>query len=158
MSEHTVLLQQGQRKGSKQIYMVLAGYILLFSSGLFLLLGGVTALLPNRFFIRMTPVIPLDYVYLTLTSLLSGTYISLHLYQKQYQNRTCTIAAYSGGAGGFLGFGCSLCNKPLLLLLGATGVLTYVEPYRPLMGGIGILLLAYAVYSKGRSVKQRETG
>ena len=58
----------------------------------------------------------------------------------------------SGGVFGFLCFGCSICNQLLILLLVITRVLTYIEPYRPLIGSIGIGLLGYAVYNKGKLV------
>ncbi|RMF90462.1 MAG: hypothetical protein D6736_06700 [Nitrospinota bacterium] len=137
-------------------YLGILGYALLFGTGFFLLFGVVTVLIPNRFFLRMTTTTPLDYLFLTLTSGLLGTYLSLHLFQRRQGRGACTVAAYGGGVGGFLGFGCALCNKPLLLLLGVSGVLTYIEPYRPLIGSLGIGLMGYAVYRKGKGIVHPE--
>lgn len=106
----------------------------LYSILFFVAFGIVTVLIPNKIFFRMTSINYLDYLFLTLTSILLGIYTSLHIYQKkQKSNKKCTASAYSGGIFGFLGFGCSICNKILILLLGVAGVLTYIEPYRPLL-------------------------
>ena len=74
-------------------------------------------------------------------------YVSLYLHQKK-ENKKCNVSAASGGIFGFLGFGCSICNKILILFLGVAGVLTYVEPYRPFIGFVGVGLMSYAVYTK----------
>ena len=133
-------------------------YLLLglaFSIGIFMLFGSVTALIPNAFFKRMSQATLLDYIFLAITSLLTGAYISLSIYQKRHISRKCDIAAAGGGIGGFLGFGCAVCNKILVWLLGIGGVLTYVEPYRPFIGSVGIGLMSYAVYKKGNAIMQR---
>jgi len=133
-------------------YWKIVGFASLYSILFFVLFGTVTILIPNKFFARMTPVTALDYVFLIFTSLLLGTYVSFHQYQKKYGSKKCGIAATSGGVFGFLGFGCAVCNKILVLLLGFAGVLMYIEPYRPQIGLVGVGLLGYAVYSKGKSI------
>jgi len=125
---------------------------LVISIAIFISLGVLTAVIPNQFFVRMTAINYLDYVFLALTSILMGTYVSLSIYSKKNGNTLCKPAAYSGGIFGFLGFGCALCNKLLLLLLGAAGVLTYVEPFRPVLGSVGIGLMGFAVYGKGNDI------
>jgi uncharacterized membrane protein len=126
----------------------------IYSAGIFVIFGIVTVLIPNKFFLRMTPVTYLDYLFLIFTSILLGVYIAFTIYQKKHNRKLCTTAAYSGGVFGFLGFGCSICNKILILLLGVAGVLTYIEPYRPFIGFAGIGLMSYAVYSKVREVQR----
>jgi len=133
-------------------YLKIIGSSLLYSIILFVTFGVLTVLIPNKFFARMTSVTTLDYVFLVLTSLLSGIYLSFHQYHKKYGSKKCDIAATSGGIFGFLGFGCAICNKVLVLLLGITGVLTYIQPYQPLIGFTGVGLLGYSVYSKGKGV------
>ncbi len=129
-----------------------AGIAVLFSTVAFLGLGIVTDLIPNRFFLRMVPPNPVDYLFLTLTSVLLGTYISFHMHLKRRASTACTLTAGTGGVGGFLGFGCALCDKLLVLLLGVAGVLTFIEPYKPLFGTIGVLMLGYAVYRSGKAL------
>jgi len=119
---------------------------------LFIIFGIVTVLIPNRYFIRMTSVTALDYAFLLLTSVLTGFYISLHSFQKKHNDLACDAAAAGGWLGGFLGFGCPICNKILVLVLGVAGVLTFIEPYRPLIGLTGVIFMGLALYSKSMSV------
>ncbi len=128
-------------------------YGILSSLIFFFLFGIVTALIPTDFFRRMSPITILDYVFLILTSMLLGSFISLHYYHKT-KNKLCTSSAVTGGIGGFLGFGCSLCNKLLIFILGVAGVLAYIEPYRPLIGFTGIGLMGLALFSKIKDIKK----
>jgi len=117
------------------------------ATSLFLLFGLVTDLIPNPFFLRMVPIVFLDYFFLTSSSLLLGSYISINLYNKNISKK-CDISTYSGGVGSFLAFGCPVCNKILLILFGATTLLTYFEPYRHLLGFISLSILSAALYFK----------
>jgi hypothetical protein len=134
-------------------YWKIGGFASLYSTIFFVVFGVLTVLIPNKFFARMTPVTAPDYIFLIFTSLLLGTYLSFHQYQKKHGSKKGCVAATSGGVFGFLGFGCSICNKLLILLLGVAGVLAYVEPYRPLIGSFGIGLMVYAIYIKGQQLK-----
>ena len=147
---HKVVKKMDKEQKSK--YLNLGFYTIIFSSIFFIVFGVVTVLIPNKFFARMASVTALDYIFLVLTSLFLGTYLSLHRYKKKHEGKVCGVAAASGGIGGFLGFGCAICNKLLVLLLGAVGVLTYIEPYRPFIGMAGISLMGFAVYKKSLGV------
>ena len=53
-----------------------------------------------------------------------------------------------GGAGGLLTFfavGCPVCNKLVLLALGASGAMTYFEPVQPVLSLLAVVLLAWAM-------------
>ena len=139
-------------ENSGRMHWKIVGISAVYSILFFMVFGIVTAIIPNDFFGRMSPVGMPEYVFLILTSLLLGTYMGLHEYQKRYGSKKCDAAAVAGGVGGFLGFGCAMCNKILILLLGAAGVLTYIEPYQSVIGFIGVGLLSYAVYGKWKDV------
>ena len=112
------------------------------SAGIFLGLGTLTALWQNPFFIRMTPISAWDFVILGLEALLLGLYLGI-------RSPACGIKRASiGGVLGFLGFGCSICNKILMLIFGASFLLIYFEPYRYLIGFLGIALIAIALQRK----------
>ena len=116
---------------------------------IFFIFGVVTVLIKNPFFIRMTPVYWYDYVFLVLTSILSGAYIGLWHYNKNNQkniNPKCDYAATGGAVGGFFSFGCAICNKLLIWILGLSGVIAYFMPIQPILGVISMILLGYAVY------------
>jgi len=110
--------------------------------GVFLVLGTVTSLWNNPFFARMTGVNTLDYLILGMESLLFGLLLGV-------KTGSCSVkSAGTGGVLGFLGFACPVCNKLLLLIFGGTFLMTYFEPIRPLLGLLGILILAYLLYKK----------
>lgn len=120
----------------------------------FLFFGSVTTLLQNPYFTRMTPVGVFDYVILALTSLLLGVYAGLRRYHRNAaSSAACSYAAGGGVAGGVLSFGCALCNKLFLLLLGVGGVTALIMPLQPYLGVLGVLLLGFAVYKEFRRVK-----
>ncbi len=118
--------------------------LLLFGGFFFLIFSFGTAIVPNDIFVRMTPVMTLDYVFLFLTSILFGAYLAIQHYPVKEEMK-CSASAFGGGLLGFLGFGCSICNKLLVLLLGVTGVFTLFEPIKPLFGVLGVIFLSYAV-------------
>lgn len=120
----------------------------------FTLLGGVTALLKNPYFTRMTLVGVFDYAILVLTSLLFGAYVGLRRHhQNVASSATCSYAAGGGVMGGVLSFGCALCNKLFLLLLGVSGVTAFIMPLQPYLGILGMLLLGFAVFKEFRRMK-----
>lgn len=121
---------------------------------LFITLGGVAALIPNPLFIRMTPVGVLEWVSLAVTSALLGSYLGLRHYTRHKGFGHCNIRAGAGGVLGFLAFGCSICNKLLVLAFGVSGVLTYFEPLRPLFGVVSVPVLLYAHFGLIRRLRR----
>lgn len=108
------------------------------------------AVLANPFFVRMTPVRPLDIVLLALTALLAG------LLGATYARPGVAAPAGSrGGVGGILALlaiGCPVCNKIVVALLGVSGALAYFEPIQPLLGVAGLILLFTAFRLRLRSL------
>ncbi len=127
---------------SKQKYWLLG---ISSAIGFALLLGIPTALIKTPFFTRMIPSTPLDYVFFILSSLLMGAYVGVHYYKKNTATK-CTALTTTGGVGSFLAFACPICNKLLVLLFGTTILMTYLEPYRPLIGVVSTGLLGAALY------------
>ncbi|PIN81890.1 hypothetical protein COV11_00860 [Candidatus Woesearchaeota archaeon CG10_big_fil_rev_8_21_14_0_10_30_7] len=113
--------------------------------GFFLLFGIITSIIPTSLFIRMTRVTLLDWFFLSLSSILIGTYVSVHLYKKK-TTKNCNMIATTGGIGSFFAFACPICNKLLVLLVGTTALMTYFEPYQPILGFASNGLLAGALY------------
>ena len=115
---------------------------LIIASAAFLLLGTITALWNNSFFIRMTEVSVWDYIILSFESLLIGLFFGIQA------PHCATKKAGIGGVLGFVGFGCSVCNKILLLLFGSSFLLSYFEPVRHYAGALGLLLFSYALIQR----------
>lgn len=113
---------------------------------LFFLFALPSAVIPNTFFIRMTPPTIYEWFVLITTAILGGTYIGLYYYKKQQQNTKAACAVTGGSFLGFLTYGCAFCNKILIFILGISGIMTYFLPIQPYLGGVGIILLSYGIY------------
>ncbi|MDH4224959.1 MAG: hypothetical protein OEW12_04890 [Deltaproteobacteria bacterium] len=119
------------------------------AAALFFFFGTLTALwktpltdLTGFRFVRMTPLTGWELPLLALESLLLGGYLALRA-------TPCAVKkAGFGGLLGFLGFACPACNKILMLVFGAGVLQTWFEPIQPLVGAIGIGLLAMALGQK----------
>lgn len=116
--------------------------------GVFLVFGLVSDLIPNPVFVRMVATAWWDYMFLTLTAVLAGVYI--------WQRATLTTetgdyAATGSTLGGFLAFACPICNKALLLLLGASTAMTVFDPLRPFLGAASLLLFVSVIYYQRRN-------
>ncbi len=102
-------------------------------------LGTVSALWDNPFFIRMTPTGTWEIVMLAVIAVLLGVYTAI-------RRPFCSVkTAGAGGVLGFLGVACPVCNKILLLLFGGELLLTYYEPNRVYLAALGVLTVLAAV-------------
>lgn len=119
----------------------------------FLIFGTVTALIPNSYFTRMILSKPLDYAFLTLTSILLGAYAGLHFYGKKISSKKEDVVLAGGTISGIFSFSCPICNTILVSLFGVTFVSAYFEPLRPALGVLGIGVLLAVVYMKLQSLK-----
>jgi len=114
--------------------------------------GTLTALWDNPLFMRMTPVYRWDFVLLGAEALLLGLYLGL-------EGGSCAVKPASiGGVLAFLGFGCSVCNKILLLIFGSGLLLTYFEPVKHPLGVLGLGVLAWALFKKLRLRREQRGG
>jgi len=101
----------------------------------FVVLGTVTALWDNPFFVRMTPAGGWEITLLGGLSALSGIYVAI-------RRPFCSVkGAGAGGILTFLGIACPVCNKLLLLLFGGQLLLTWFEPVRIYLAAAGVLLV-----------------
>jgi hypothetical protein len=113
------------------------------SAGFALLTGIPTDIVPTALYQRMTPVVWWDYpvwaVSSVLAGLLAGTYVRAGSKVDRSGNSRSGIA---GGLLSFFAVGCPICNKLVVALLGVGGALTYFGPVQPLLGVLGVVLLA----------------
>ncbi|HEX8012310.1 MAG TPA: hypothetical protein VF814_15450 [Casimicrobiaceae bacterium] len=125
---------------------------ILAAIGSFLLLGTVTALWPNPFFVRMTPTSSFEVAFLAAQSMLLGVYLAIPV-------TGCAVKlAGTGGVANFLGVACPICNKVLVLLFGAQALLTYLEPARIYLAAGGALLTGIAVVFRWRRFQAAQAG
>ena len=113
------------------------------SIGSFLLFGVVTGLLPNPVYVRMVPRTLFDYTFLILTSLFAGVYVAQQSTTNHHKDDRLALGSTIVG---FLAFGCPICNVFLLALFSNSVLMTYLNPYRPLLGVISIVLFAGLLY------------
>jgi len=115
-------------------------------------IGLPTAVIPNPFFVRMTPVRPHDYALLAATAVLVGALVGSYWLPAR---RVCGLQEgklLGGGLLTLLAVGCPVCNKVVVLLLGASGALAYFEPLQPLLGVLSLGLLVVALRLRWRAI------
>ncbi|HET9017538.1 MAG TPA: hypothetical protein VFN57_18200 [Thermomicrobiaceae bacterium] len=127
------------------VYAVLAGVFTLLAVGI------PTVLIPNHLFSRAVPTRPVDYVIYGITVALAAVLGAAYALPAACPLRTNRLTA--GGFLSFLAVGCPVCNKVVVLLIGATGALTYFQPIQPLLGVAGIVLLASGLVLRLRDVR-----
>lgn len=137
-------------KNSAKLHAIVIGIV--SAAVILLFFGAITALIPTGFFTRMFPAAMIDYLLLILTSVLVSAFIGLHVYEKSYRTSKESYVAAGGSAAGFFAVSCPLCNMLLVFLLGTGTVFAYVEPARPAIGAIGIVILALLLFIKTRRI------
>ena len=119
----------------------------------FLCLGGVgviTAIIPNALFARIVEPTIWSYIFWLAPAALFGplaaSYVlpSAAVCEVQRAGQTTTV----GSVLSFLAVGCPVCNKLVVLALGASGAITYFEPAQPWLGGLSVILLGYAFWAR----------
>ena len=117
-----------------------------------LLVGIPSGVIPNPYFIRPLEARPTDYVFLavitTLAMALGATY---------GLPSSCSLQdskALGSGLLLFIGIGCPVCNKVVIAVAGASGALTYFEPFQPLFSFAAIVLMGIALALRIRDVRR----
>ena len=140
-------------------------YVVAIAAGLgWLFLSGLpTEMFDTPLFTRMTPVVWWDYPFwiagAVLVGLLTGTYVSDRAGDRTGGSQQGK--ALGGGLLSVFAIGCPVCNKLVVLALGAGGALTYFAPVQPLLGLLSVGLLLYALrvrLADGGSCPVEKTG
>jgi len=108
--------------------------------------GAPTDVIPNPLFGRMTPVQWWSYPILAATALLGG--LVMATYVRSPAQPTGLPRAISGGLLSALAIGCPVCNKLVILLLGAAGALNTWAPVQPILGLVSVALLGWALRTR----------
>lgn len=116
------------------------GHGVIVAAFMFAILGTVAALWQNPLFVRMTPVQGPEIALLGIMSLLFGVYVSV-------RRSSCSWKKPGvGGALGFIGVACPVCNKILLLIFGGELLMAYFEPVRLYLTVAGVLFMLWLVW------------
>lgn len=119
-------------------------------------LSGVpTGIVPSPLYHRMTPVLWWDYPFWAASSVLLGLLAASYARTPSTQGRPDTLAPGVGaGIVSTIAVGCPICNKIVVLLLGASGAVRYFAPVQPLLGFVGVMMLmtALVVRLRGQTI------
>ncbi len=115
--------------------------------GSMLLLGVPTAVIPNPFFIRMTPTETFNVVVWLASAPLIGLLIATYVRSPRHRDghkraEPGAGRATVGGVAAYLAIGCPICNKVVVAALGVSGALSVFGPIQPLIGAASVTLLA----------------
>ncbi|WP_347355104.1 hypothetical protein [Intrasporangium sp.] len=126
--------------------------------GTAVVVGVPTVVVPNPVFGREVPVTWWSYPVLAVVSVLSGVLLATYVREADGAERGVAAddrAPRRGLVAAMLSFfavGCPVCNKIVLLALGAGGALTWFAPLQPLLalGSVGGLVWAVRTRLAGR--------
>lgn len=114
--------------------------------------GVPTRVIPNPFFVRMTPVRAQDYAIWILSAALAGLVVGSFAAGRAAGRDGDRGKLVSGGLLSYLAVGCPVCNKLVVLLLGASGALTWFAPAQLYLGVASLLLLTWVLLLRARAL------
>ena len=115
-----------------------------------------TAVIPNPVFGRSMEVTWWSYPLVILTGVLGGLLIATYVRPGQAPTPDGRIDRESklgvvGAAITFFAVGCPVCNKLVLLALGASGAVSWFAPIQPVLAVASVVLMAIALYVRLRN-------
>lgn len=111
-----------------------------------------TDLIDTPLFTREVPPTWWSFPVLILTAGLTGLVAATYVAREQTTNPN--PHGRLGAAGtvvAFFAVGCPVCNKLVLLALGASGAMQYFEPIQPFLAAVSVALLAWAFHKRATS-------
>ena len=111
-----------------------------------------TGIIHTPIYHRMTPVLWWAYPAWALTAVLEGVLLATYV-RTGRPSRASTGQAATGGVLSFFAVGCPVCNKLVVLAVGASGALSYWAPVQPFLAIASALLLVFAVYQRLRGMR-----
>lgn len=123
-----------------------------------LLVGLPTDVVPNPVFGRAVPVTWWSYPVLAVVAVLSGVLLATYVRaddggQDLGLGGADERTQRRGAASGLLAFfavGCPVCNKLVLLTLGASGAITWFAPFQPVLAALSMAGLVWALRTRWR--------
>jgi hypothetical protein len=115
-----------------------------------LVVGAIAAIIPTPVFGRTVAPTASTFVFWVLSAALFGPLAASYLLPPAM---VCdvTSAERSTTVGSLLSplaVGCPVCNKLVVLALGASGAITYFQPAQPWIGALSVALLAYGIWAR----------
>ncbi len=118
-----------------------------------------TAVIPNPFFIRMTPTETFNVLVLVASAPLIGLLVATYVRPPRHaidhgRDQPGASRASLGGVAAYLAIGCPICNK-VVVALGVSGALSIFAPLQPLIGAASVALLAATLVWRLRARARR---
>ena len=98
-------------------------------AGTALLTGLPTDIVPNAFYVRMTPILWWNYPVWAATAVLAGLVVATYVRVRPVGGSVGATAG--GGLLSFFAVGCPICNKLVVALIGVSGALSFIAPIQP---------------------------
>ena len=115
----------------------------------FLFIAYSTALIPNPIFGRSIAPTSWAMTIAVISSILSGLLLATYVRSDSPLNEERSLRFGTiGGFATFFAVGCPVCNKIVLLALGASGAVQWFAPVQPYLAALGIGLLGYALVQR----------
>jgi hypothetical protein len=125
--------------------------------GLAILVSIPTVVLPNPFFTRSMAVTWWSYPVVIATGLLGALLLGSYVRDgakpvaAEAQLERSSRLGLAGATLSFFAIGCPVCNKLVLLALGASGTMTWFAPFQPVLAIASVALMAVAVRMRLRN-------
>ncbi len=132
---------------------VAVGVGVLVAAAFVLVVGVITDGIDTPLRERLTPLLAVDYPIWGLNAALMGALAGLSVYAQRTRRSVRTGAIFGGGFLAAFAVSCPLCNGLLIAAFGAGGVLSFIEPARPFLGGAATLFLAYILVRRVRAFR-----
>jgi hypothetical protein len=111
-------------------------------------LGVPTGVVPTPFYTRMTPVLWWNYPVLAISAILLGLTAATYLRSLIREGERSGTVATGGGLLSLFAIGCPVCNKLVVLAIGASGALRWFAPVQPILAVASLAVLAAALWTR----------
>jgi hypothetical protein len=110
------------------------------------IVGVPTGVIPTPLYTRMTPVRWWNYPVLAASAILLGLTAATYLRPLVQEGEHSGKVATGGGLLSLFAVGCPVCNKLVVLAIGATGALRWFAPLQPVLAIASLAMLGAALW------------
>ncbi len=114
-----------------------------------LVIGVPTGIIGTPWYTRMTPVLWWNYPVWAVTAVVSGLMLATYVRTDNHSALPSRVGM-GGNVLSLLAVGCPVCNKLVVLAVGASGALTLWAPLQPVLGVASVGSLGWALWRRLR--------
>lgn len=109
-----------------------------------LVIAVPTGIVVTPWYVRMTPVQWWNYPVWVATAVLSGLIVATYV-RSEARPSSSSRVGLGGNVLSLLAVGCPVCNKLVVMAVGASGALNLWAPVQPVLGVVSLVLLGWAL-------------